>query len=292
MDRTFKGFEDLSRHSWLNAILGLLAHASVLLGILGFFGIGPTTSAFLWATGSIGSFCFAWFSWNYYRIHTENRRLKQYAYEFHQINHHYRDTLCEIFFHHGFESGDLDDQRLLEKEKVVLERVCGKIANVFLLATRKKCFVTVYLIKDEGGQKTCFPWASSEINSNRKRNNFSLGAENTRFITALQQRAASPTHFYEADLLSLAQAGKYSDETQHWEKLYTSCIVVPIRYHRNGSTNAKDHDEVGFLVVDTMSARRLNDAEHVHLVASFADQMYNFLSMMRRKYFVKAVQHS
>jgi len=44
--------------------------------------------------------------------------------------------------------------------------------------------------------------------------------------------------------------------------------------------------DLGFLCVDTLSRNRLNEGYHVELMSAFADQMYNFLSLMRGRYTV------
>lgn len=54
-------------------------------------------------------------------------------------------------------------------------------------------------------------------------------------------------------------------------------------------TGEQDHhgwksDNLGFLAIDTPSANRLNNTYHLHLLAAYGHQMYNFMSLMRGKY--------
>lgn len=64
-------------------------------------------------------------------------------------------------------------------------------------------------------------------------------------------------------------------------------LSLPIRAVKQGHRGNPDgYDDVGYLCLDTMSQNRLNGTYHVQLMAAFADQMYNFISLMRGKYVV------
>jgi hypothetical protein len=114
-----------------------------------------------------------------------------------------------------------------------------------------------------------------------------LTGQNTAFDRCMECNPGTTSHFFSADLIKDRKEGRYSNQRTNWEKFYVSAIVVPIRYvnvERLGQPRASDH--IGFLAVDTMSTNRLNGTYHVELLAAFADQVYNFMSLMRGKYSV------
>ena len=108
--------------------------------------------------------------------------------------------------------------------------------------------------------------------------------ENTGFDEALKLRPSGPSYFYAADLQEMGP--RYANQRVGWQRLYRSTIVVPIHHVVHSD---RRREVLGFLSVDTMSANRLNDTYQVQFLAAFADQMYNFLSIMRRRYLLPAV---
>jgi hypothetical protein len=50
--------------------------------------------------------------------------------------------------------------------------------------------------------------------------------------------------------------------------------------------------QLGFLAVDTMSENRLNNTYQMQMLAAYAHQMYNFMSLMRGKYSLAASPES
>ncbi len=264
-------------------IFAIIANVSALVGLAQFFGLTPgsplTQIATVVFTGATGGFVV----WATYITHLENARLKTCASELHQINHSYRDALCEVFF----DGQVLDDDELLDKEREALTTVTGKIANIFWCLTNRKCMVTVYLLEQENGETVTFSWARSEKDIEREPRplrKFKVTPENTRFHEATLLRPTGPAHFFGGDLEVLYKQTKYHDLNSGWERLYKSCIAVPIRFLKCGSEGPAHSDALGFLVVDTKHPNRLNDDFHVQYLAAFADQMYNYLSLMRRRY--------
>jgi hypothetical protein len=79
----------------------------------------------------------------------------------------------------------------------------------------------------------------------------------------------------------------YRNERQDWKNFYRSAIVVPIRFVNRPAVGPVVSDDIGFLSVDTKSTHRLNDDYHLEYLAGLADQMYNFMSLMRGKYAVQ-----
>jgi hypothetical protein len=225
---------------------------------------------------------------------TENPQLVQCATILHRINHMYRDLLSKLFRIH---KGETLLYSLEAAERDTLQAACQKIADMFSLLISHRCIVTVKLIRvdtpvGEGQVSYCSTLARSELTSERDqipiKYEINTG-KNTAFDTALRFDSSRVSHFFSPDLEKDAAEGKYCNQRQDWKRFYRSAIVVPIRsvnYEAIGSANA--FDELGFLAVDCMGRNVLNDGLHLQFLASFADQMYNFMSLMRGKYSLPA----
>lgn len=80
---------------------------------------------------------------------------------------------------------------------------------------------------------------------------------------------------------------QYKNQRQEYPRFYRSAIVVPFRGHNKGREGTdQEYDLVGYLCVDTKSVNWLNDGYHLQIMMSLANQMYNFMSLMRGKYTV------
>lgn len=203
----------------------------------------------------------------------------------HRINHDYRDVLHATF--HS-DQPDTEQQKLLRAEEHALRSVCQQINGIFESLVGRSCMVTIKLItKQSSGARHCSTYIRSEENCERDREepgDYVVGKwNNTAFDQALlPSEAGRCSHFFAPNLTS---EKNYNNERQHWERFYRSVIVVPIRSITPAERGVPDqYDDVGFLCVDTMSRNRLNGSYHVEILSAFADQMYNFLSLMRRKY--------
>lgn len=222
----------------------------------------------------------------FYLIAKSNHRLKRCGTELHEINHIYRDALYTLFAADN-QKKPLEPERLLLTERAILTYVCEKIAAMYWNLIGRKCVVTVkLLVEEEDGRRFCFTWARSSREIHRQETDqasekFAVGTgENTGFDRAFEPGQSGPAYFYGANL----PADKtYKNQRTGWKKLYRSTIVVPIQYCPVVSAQGK-RDVLGFLCVDTRSTYLLNDTYHVQFLAAFADQMYNFLSIMRRRY--------
>jgi hypothetical protein len=264
------------------AVLGLTA---ILIWLVFKMGLAkPPTPLAL--TGAIFIICFftAVLSVSFYLVNRENWRLKQCAYELHAINHIYRDALSRLFSPR-MKGDSLTTEDILRIEREILTSVTTKIANIFWNLTGKKCTVTVKLLAKQSGEQFCFTWARSGHELYREVasvETYRVGTgENTGFDEALKFRDSAPSHFYSGDLLKDSRRSKYRNQRPGWENLYRGTIVVPIRHVL---PQKKESDVLGFLCLDTLSRNRLNGTYHVQYLAAFADQMYNFVSIMRRKY--------
>ena len=221
------------------------------------------------------------------RVRQENLQFKEACKNIHRINHDYRDTLSATFSA-AVQGPDFATVGKLSELKT-LKSACQKIAKIYSGLTHCSCTVTVKLITKEGGNSFCETHARSEENSERDcaqpaKYEVKTGL-NAAFDTALAYKAGRISHFHSADLEADAKVGNYRNQRDNWSDFYASTIVVPIRcvtVPRDGTPIASD--DIGFLCVDTSSTYRLNDDYHVQLLAGFADQMYNFMSLMRGKY--------
>jgi len=205
----------------------------------------------------------------------------------HKINHDYRDILRAAF---GGEKTITERHKLVEVEERILRSVCQQIREIYELLINRPCMVTIKLItKEPNGSKYCSIYVRSEDNCKRDRegpSEFELGKwKNTSYDKALlPAEPGGVSHFYSGDLL---KEENYNSQRQHWERYYKSMIVIPIRSVISGKgKNTDEIDDVGFLSLDTLSRNRLNKSYHVELVAAFADEIYNFISLMRGRYIV------
>jgi len=211
----------------------------------------------------------------------------------HAINHEYRDVLYEMFSNSkAFESKDL-----LGFERKTLTLVCQNIRDIFQELIHRKCVVSLKLITlNKDGKKECQTYVRSDGAERDKVNpkSFKIGINmNTAFDKALEikHNFGECSHFFSANIEKekdyVNERGKDS-----WRKMYKSTIVVPVRALKIGDNyQVADRDEIGFLTVDTLFTNKLNGNDHVHLMASFADQIYNFISLMRGKYTISS-KHS
>ncbi|MEA3369537.1 MAG: hypothetical protein U9Q24_04220 [Candidatus Ratteibacteria bacterium] len=202
-------------------------------------------------------------------------------YKIHRINHGYRDVLRAMFHRHN---PITDRSQLVVAEEKTLRSVCQKICSIYEGLIGRPCLATVKLItKESNGKRYCSTYIRSEENCERDNDpmQYEIGKLlNTAFDQALlPSNLGLCSHFFSADL---TKERNYNNQRQHWQRYYRSTIVVPIRSVAQDSTDTAD--DVAFLCIDTMSQNRLNERYHLQLLAGFADQMYNFISLMRGKY--------
>lgn len=227
-----------------------------------------------------------------YRLHMRGQRLRRCAPELHDINHLYRDTLFNLCSRRrlGRKEPPRTQEELFRLEVDVLRQVCQKIANIFWHVTGRKCVVTVKLvIQKHDLSMGCFTWAGSDRPEERKEPEARLSTideeHNPGFFEALKLRRGYFSYFHGADLRRLAAENLFRSDRPSWESFYASSIVVPIRHvERGGLPDENVCDNIGLLCVDTESPNRLNPTYHVQLLAAFADQMYNFMNILRENY--------
>jgi len=209
-------------------------------------------------------------------------------YHLHRINHIYRNSLSRLY---GISSEKTTDSTLLEEQKTTLTKACDHISHIFRLLTGSECQVTIKLLDEESDEygksiPYCQTFTRNGGHNERDEPNplkyVVKNLRNTAFETALVFRGSEPSHFWSADL---TEEKDYFNDRKDFIKFYKSVIVVPVRFVV--SVKGSEHpvtDDVGFISVDTKETYRLNEDSHVQLLASFADQVYNYLSILRGKY--------
>lgn len=271
------------RNTWTVLVLSILT----AIGGLQFLG-GFDRTSLGWAThivASSGLFAALVYS---VRVRQENIAVRRIPATIHRINHDYRDALSELF---GDPTAAPSDETRTKKEVQVLESVCQRLATMFHELTKKPCTVSVKLIRKRDGCTYCETLVRSEKFCPRDGAGqiirFYLDAgRNTALDTALRYTPGLKSYFYSADLTK-EKSGAYINERQRWEQFYRSELICPIRYVRPGAEGGPVKNEnIGFLIVDTLSTNRLNEGFHLELMGACADQMYNFMSLLRGMYHV------
>lgn len=221
------------------------------------------------------------------KVRQTNKRLTDAFGVLHRVNHEYRDALACTF---SDEVAAIDfESHAREVELETLRSVCQKAAKIFMSITHADCTVTVKFIFREDGKVHCQTHTRSEENCLRD-TPFPLKfavrtGENSAFDTALAFSPSRTSHFFCADMDEMAEHGEYRNQRDNWRDFYRTAIIVPIRRvdpRKVGQEGASD--DIGFLCVDSPSPHRLNNKYHLQLLAALADQMYNFMSLMRGKY--------
>lgn len=243
---------------------------------------------------SLVSFCFAFFVlllgiFYSIQIRLENKALRDIAATFNEINEIYKGSLKGVFG--KFERRSVDVVDFFAEEEKVLRSVCQRIQNIFSRVTTCDCMVTVklHVTKDGlGFAETYVRGIENCIRDIPSSVKYEVGTgKNTAFDEALIKKPAGiPSHFFSPDL---TKEKNYANERPHFGNFYQSTIVVPIRgVNRGDEGKSSEYDLIGFLTVDTKSVNKLNGGYQLQMVCSLASQMYNYISLMRGKYSVKA----
>lgn len=228
-------------------------------------------------------------------------QMKRVAEDLHGINHLYRDrvgAICAGVASQEDEEEDVDPNnltdeqleeeyraieafglRLLDEERETLHLVCQKVSKIFSTLTERDCVTSVRLLSNDETQLKLY--TRSENQSRRDQ----LGPDhdvlsfgrgiNNGFDKAASRNDGRVSHFLSGDLVAAQSRGEYTNQRSNFSEFYKSILIVPIRFC--GETD----ELVGFLYVDSMSRNRLNNEEHLQLLASIADQMYNYIRLMR-----------
>ncbi len=276
------------------AFLGSLASILALLWFV-FERLNPST--LIWGiTVPIAVICLFAIGIYSVSVRKENIHFRTLIWILHRINHTYRDALSSVFRYAAPTDNTKDSiESGIKLERDTLQSVCANLASLYGGFTHRSCTVTIKLITRSGGKAYCETYARSEHISNRDQGTPRLFEINTGANTAFDRAimyvpGGKISHFYSADL---TKEPDYHNQRDRWADYYRSVIVVPIRSVNPLLIGSKDgKDDIGFLCVDTLSENRLNDRWHLEMLAAFADQMYNFISLMRGNYALHKVANA
>jgi len=282
MNLTTKIAKRITINPWVNLIIAIASLAGIACALQEHF-IAQTTSSQPLIIFLVALCLFAILFIANLFFFIENRRLKDIADRFREINSIYRDNLFNCFY------GDLyitDSTKLMSIEKETITAVCQRISHIFSTIIGKDCVVTVKLLTNTGSKWSVNTYTRSENHSEREKTNPKEFEVNTGQNTALDQAIQPDTtgrlqHFYSADL---RKHKNYTNQRPQYLKYYQSTLLVPIQ--SPGVESISDRDDIGFLCVDTRSRNRLNNGHHLNMLAALSDQMYNFMSLMRGKFTV------
>jgi hypothetical protein len=203
------------------------------------------------------------------------------------INQIYKSSLSKAFVRSSnpLEVSELED--IFTEEEQTLKAVLQRIEAIFHAVIDRECLVTLKLTtQDETGL-----WAHTYVRSKDRSDRdyptplrYSIGTGlNTGFDTALRHpKSGRPNHFYSPDLLTEPQ--NYKNERPNFSIYYRSTLVVPLASRIPEPLDGTTTVALGFLSVDSQSSHRLNSSYHLDLLVGLADQMYNYISLMRGTY--------
>lgn len=217
------------------------------------------------------------------RVRGDNQNQEEVAKYFREINSIYRETLFTSFW--GKTKVPSIDERLLA-EKKTLKAVCQIIARIFSkLLYGKECTVTVKLLTEEDDRISyATTYVRNHESSERDVDDHGKYEVNTGRNSGLDQAlknspAGKLSYFHSADL---SKEKDYRNQRSDYLNWYKSTIVVPIRCPlRRGERETQNY---GFLTIDTTTRHRLNNGHHVVMLSSLAEQMFNFMALMRGDY--------
>lgn len=219
-------------------------------------------------------------------VRQENIALQDISETFYEINQIYRDKLQSVFA----ENAPVDNPGdLIAEERKALIGVCQRVESIFNRIIDRNCMVTIKLIVRNGESHYAQTYVRSQemcLRDQEERLEFVLlNGENTALDAALKKsNGRKPSHFYSPDL---EKEPNYSNQRPDFRRFYRSALVVPIRAISNRDAANDKYESIGFLCLDTLSVRRLNNGFHLFMLAALASQMYNFISLMRGKYRVR-----
>jgi hypothetical protein len=214
-----------------------------------------------------------------------HKRLKRSFGKVHDLNHLYRDTLAltnaKMLQMAGADAKEKVNELLARTEEETISKVLVIIADQFSLLINRQVVVTFWRYMEE--TNSCIEQETSAHGKDatrpfRARERFDV-AHNSVFRSC-QSFKGKCCHFYSDDINDAHDSKEgYEDERPDYKEHYQAVLSVPIRF-----TFEELDDKLGYLQVDTKSRYRLNDVEHLYLLSAYADQLYNFLSLVRRNF--------
>ncbi len=237
----------------------LLIHTSIGTGIAVTFGVGLVLS--------------------------NSSRLRRSFTKLHDLNHLYRNTLAitnaQLLQLDGKKSNQEINELLARTEDSTVQRVLGIIADQFSLLINRQVVVTFWrYIEDDS---TCIEQETSAQGKDASRpfqERASYSKAHNSVFRDCRGFKGKCCHYFSEDITAKdATKEGYTDERPDYGEHYQSVLCVPIRF-----SHGELEDVIGYLQIDTKSRHRLNDVEHLYILSAYADQLYNFLSLVRRNF--------
>jgi hypothetical protein len=232
------------------------------------------------------------FVWGLIASTKRANQLRRVAEILHEVNHLYRDRVGSFLdlVDDTDETEEDDDEStdydleyaaaLAREERETLHQICHKVSEIFHILTERPCMASIRLLASDKKSLKLYTRSHKETKRDQqgphyKVKSFGTG-RNLGFDQAAEIRDGHPSYFLSMDLEADEKKERYTDERRNYSSHYKSILIVPIRMRRE-----PEPDLLGFLYVDTLARNCLSRAQHLHLLCALADQMYNYISLMR-----------
>lgn len=218
-----------------------------------------------------------------YKLVKQNQAYKSTFDNIHELNHLYRQTLAGTtakLIPVDSNNHERINNVLLSAERDTLRSAVRIISGIFNKLTSRDTTTTIWLFDNE--TNVCNEYISCKDNENALRKKSSREtydvSENDAFSNC-KEAEGKCCHFLASNLKKLRKRKRYKDQRTNNGEFYQAILTVPIRYVHENNEN-----RIGYLQIDQKAANYLNNVEHLFILAACADQMYNFLSIIRRNF--------
>lgn len=219
------------------------------------------------------------------------RRLRDSFAKVHDVNHQYRNylaaTSAKLLMIDGGDRVIEAHQLLTKTEKEATAKVLRIISDQFRLLINRDVVATLWIHDPSSDAFIEQETSANGVDADRPFRELERYRPKLNSIFCHNRKKKGRCcHYYSADIAESADSEDgYHDERPNYLEYYKSLLCVPIRFRVETDAGGKiEEDLLGFLQVDTKSRNRLNDKEHLYLLAAYADQLYNFLSLVRRNF--------
>lgn len=219
------------------------------------------------------------------------RRLRDSFAKVHDVNHQYRNylaaTSAKLLMIDGANRTHEVHALLTRTEKEATAKVLRIISDQFRMLINRDVVTTLWLHDPSTNSYIEQETSANGVDADRPFRELERYHLNRNSIFCHNRKKKGRCcHYFTADLSESQESAEgYHDQRPNYQEYYKSLLCVPIRFRVETDAGGKtEEDLLGFLQVDTKSRNRLNDREHLYLLAAYADQLYNFLSLVRRNF--------
>jgi hypothetical protein len=295
MQKPFSLAKQFSEHpivTGCSGISGLLALVTPIAEKVGILKMPGWYNAVVFTC--VGVLLIALFVWGLVAGTRRANQLRRVAEQLHEINHLYRDrvgSFLELVDDDELEENENEDEHAIEydfeyaaklarEERETLHEVCQKISEIFHILTERPCMASIRLLSSDKKKLKLYTRSHKQTKRDQQGQHYKVKSyergKNLGFVQAAEQRDGHPSYFLSDDLEADEKRERYTDERRNYADFYKSLLIVPIRMCRE-----PEPDLLGFLYVDTPARNCLSRSQHLHLLCALADQMYNYISLMR-----------